>query len=213
VAPITTPVPWSTKKPGPIDAGPRLCDRREATRDQRRAEFVQRVGEAVHHDRGEARIAQQDLVAARRRRIAVVGGGEVLEQHRLDRRQPLHEALRDRLRQRLQAVAGARAAAQQVAADLFLQHRHGAEQRVGDERVDAAFERRRAAAMPAEQHRAQAMRDRFEIGARRQRAGGGRQRVLTAAQRRGDVLGQRGVGGAHEAPPAASRSANSAVDR
>ena len=81
---MTTPVPWSMKKPGPmrgagmdVDAGPAVGPFGHHPRDERHVELVQHVGEAVDGDRFQAGIAEDDFVERLARRVAVVGGLDV----------------------------------------------------------------------------------------------------------------------------------------
>src|ERR1700738_4729679 len=95
VSPITTPVPWSTKNPSPISAagwmstpargggvdpppGQRVGDPADDPRQQRRAEPVELMRQAVAHDRGDAGKAKDNLVDALRRRIVRESGADVL---------------------------------------------------------------------------------------------------------------------------------------
>ena len=91
---MTTPVPWSMKKPGPIrapgvdvDAGARVGVLRHHARDQRDAQQQQLVGDAVDRDRFQAGIAEDDLVIALRRRVAFEGGLHVVIEQIADVRQ------------------------------------------------------------------------------------------------------------------------------
>ena len=85
---MTTPVPWSMKKPGPMRAPGwmsmpvlRVGVLGHHARDQRHAQQQQLVGEAIDRDRLQAGIAEDDLVIALGGRVALEGGLHVLLQH------------------------------------------------------------------------------------------------------------------------------------
>ena len=109
VSPITTPVPWSMKKPGPIRAPGwmsmpvlRVGVLRHHARDQRHAQQQQFVGDAVDRHRLQAGIAEDDLVMALGGRVALERRLRVLFQDQPHVRQPLQQLDRLLLGQRLQ---------------------------------------------------------------------------------------------------------------
>ena len=63
-------------------------------RHERHAHHVELVRDAVDRDREEARVGEDDLVEARRRGVAVVGGLHVLDERLADRREALEERRR-----------------------------------------------------------------------------------------------------------------------
>ena len=97
------------KKPGPmrragvdVDAGLRVGELGHHPRDERHAEAVQFVGDAVDGDRLQAGVAEDDLVVALRGRVAAEGRVHVLFERLAHVRQPAQQFDRLLLGQRLE---------------------------------------------------------------------------------------------------------------
>ena len=91
-----------------VDAGRRMRELADDARDERRAEFIERMRQPVMHDGIDAGKAEQHLLRAFRRRIALEGSAHVGRQDFPDARQPFRELAHDL--ERLGVAAGSVAA-------------------------------------------------------------------------------------------------------
>ena len=146
VSPMTTPVPWSMKKLLPIcragmdvDAGLRMRALGDDARDDRYVELVERMREPVMDDGLDAGIAEQHLVEALGRRIAVVGRAHVAIEHFENSRQLIGKFLHDGARCLVgihEAFRGKRRRERQLANDLRMQRIQRLAKRMADEIVE-----------------------------------------------------------------------------
>ena len=131
----------------------------DEARKQRYAKLVQRVREPVVHHRQHAGVAQQDLGDVLRGRIARIGGLDIADEQRADRRQLPAEFARDlerafvELGERRVGMLGQE---RQRAANLFGQDAQRAFERVADVEIDAFVGQVRCAVVRRKHRRAQA---------------------------------------------------------
>ena len=107
-----------------VDAGRAVGELGDDPRDERHAEGVELVREALVGDGGDAGVAEDRLVEAGRGRVALVGGAHVAAEQLPDGGQPPREIVDDLAAARLADLAVTlvvRAREQQAAAHLFVQ--------------------------------------------------------------------------------------------
>ena len=160
-----------------VDAGRRVGDFIDESRQQRHAQLVQRMREPVMHHRQHAGVAQQDLGDVLRGRIACIGRLDIADEQRADRRQLPAEFARDferafvELREWRIGMLGQE---RQRTADLFGQNAQRAFERVADVEVDAFVGQIRCAVVRRKHRRAQAGHNLADCIARRQFANAAR---------------------------------------
>jgi hypothetical protein len=109
-----------------VDAGQRMRDLGDDPRQQRRAEPVKLMREAVAHDRGDARKAEDNFVDAFRRWIVCERGADVFVEGGADLRQSSGERARDlsrRSRVRIGPIARVLLLERKRQSDLLLERR------------------------------------------------------------------------------------------